>query len=118
MDLRWYVYYEFFDGVKLMWFPCNAQVVEAVKGNYLTVAGIETPVLNLGSYDFLNQAENKETKKSAEKTLLKYGVGSCGPRGFYGTIDLHLQFEDEIAKHMGTQVGLIESVHLIFYDDV
>ena len=75
-----------------------------MQGNYLTVAGIDTPVLNLGSYDFLNQADNKETKKSAEQTLLKYGVGSCGPRGFYGTIDLHLKFEDEIAKHMGTQV--------------
>ena len=23
----------------------------------------------------------------------KYGVGSCGPRGFYGTIDVHLELE-------------------------
>ena len=26
-------------------------------------------------------------------TLDKYGVGSCGPRGFYGTMDVHLQLE-------------------------
>ncbi len=26
-------------------------------------------------------------------TVGKYGVGSCGPRGFYGTIDVHLELE-------------------------
>ena len=25
-------------------------------------------------------------KESAIKSIQKYGVGSCGPRGFYGTI--------------------------------
>lgn len=26
------------------------------------------------------------TQEAAIKSLRKYGVGSCGPRGFYGTI--------------------------------
>lgn len=26
-------------------------------------------------------------------TVAKYGVGACGPRGFYGTIDVHLNLE-------------------------
>ncbi len=38
-----------------------------------------------------------------EATIHKYGVGSCGPRGFYGTIDVHLQLEERLAKYMGTQ---------------
>ena len=38
-----------------------------------------------------------------EATINKYGVGSCGPRGFYGTIDVHLQLEERLAKYMGTQ---------------
>ena len=25
--------------------------------------------------------------------ISKYGVGACGPRGFYGTIDVHLELE-------------------------
>ena len=29
----------------------------------------------------------------AKKTIFKYGVGSCGPRGFYGTVDVHLDLE-------------------------
>jgi len=37
-------------------------------------------------------------------TITKYGVGACGPRGFYGTIDVHLKLEDDLARFMGTQV--------------
>ena len=32
-------------------------------------------------------------QESCKQTINKYGVGSCGPRGFYGTIDVHLQLE-------------------------
>jgi hypothetical protein len=28
---------------------------------------------------------------AARATVERYGVGSCGPRGFYGTFDVHLQ---------------------------
>ena len=37
----------------------------------------------------------------ASNTVSKYGVGSCGPRGFYGTIDVHLDLEKQIASFMG-----------------
>ena len=43
------------------------------------------------------------TQEMCEATIHKYGVGSCGPRGFYGTIDVHLQLEERLAKYMGTQ---------------
>lgn len=92
--------------------------MEEIKGNYLSIAGIDTLVLNLGSYDFLNQGENQSAKKAAEQTLLKYGVGSCGPRGFYGTIDLHLKFEEEIAKHMGTQVYFKPVMNRIYHNSL
>ena len=29
-----------------------------------------------------------------------YGVGSCGPRGFYGSIDIHIELEQYIAKFL------------------
>ncbi len=31
---------------------------------------------------------NPKLNEVAEKTMRKYGVGSCGPRGFYGTIGI------------------------------
>ena len=34
-----------------------------------------------------------QVREAARDTINKYGVGSCGPRGFYGTIDVHLQLE-------------------------
>lgn len=37
-------------------------------------------------------------------TIKKYGLGACGPRGFYGTIDVHLELEERLARFMGTQV--------------
>ncbi len=39
----------------------------------------------------------------------KYGVGSCGPRGFYGTIDVHLDIEEELAAFFGTEAAIIYS---------
>jgi hypothetical protein len=32
-------------------------------------------------------------QEACAQTVQKYGVGSCGPRGFYGTIDVHLELE-------------------------
>lgn len=34
-----------------------------------------------------------QVRDACRATIDKYGVGSCGPRGFYGTIDVHLQLE-------------------------
>lgn len=41
------------------------------------------------------------------ETVEKYGVGSCGPRGFYGTFDVHLDLEKALANFMGQEEGII-----------
>lgn len=41
--------------------------------------------------------------------VAKYGVGACGPRGFYGTIDTHLTLEAALARFMGAQEAIIYS---------
>lgn len=43
-------------------------------------------VLNLASYNFADLAGDEKVKEAAIKTLRTYGVGSCSPPGFYGTI--------------------------------
>ncbi|OAY85981.1 Long chain base biosynthesis protein 1a [Ananas comosus] len=48
-------------------------------------------------------------KGSCIGSLEKYGVGSCGPRGFYGTIDVHLDCETKIAKFLGTPDSILYS---------
>mmetsp|Transcript_23476 Transcript_23476/g.67651 ORF Transcript_23476/g.67651 Transcript_23476/m.67651 type:complete len:645 (-) Transcript_23476:966-2900(-) len=48
-------------------------------------------------------------KGAARAALARYGCGSCGPRGFYGTIDAHLDLEDAIADHMRTDGAIMYS---------
>lgn len=42
--------------------------------------------LNMATHDYLSMVERPELEKAAIKGLRQYGVGSCGPRGFYGTV--------------------------------
>jgi serine palmitoyltransferase len=70
----------------------------------LKIKDIDTKVLNLTSFDFLGLSNSTEIKTIAQAALDKYGCGSCGPRGFYGTIDQHLKIEEAIAKFLGTEV--------------
>ncbi|CAN0476971.1 unnamed protein product, partial [Discosporangium mesarthrocarpum] len=66
-------------------------VVEEVNGPFFKVQGIARPLLNMASFDFLGLGQRKEMKDAAAEALRKYGCGSCGPRGFYGTIDVHMK---------------------------
>lgn len=39
--------------------------------------------------------------------MRKYGVGSCGPSGFYGTIDVHTELEQRISDFLGTESSVL-----------
>lgn len=66
-------------------------------------------VLNLASYNFIDLAGNEKVKDRAIATLRKYGVGSCSPPGFYGTIDVHMALEADIARFIGIDKCIIYS---------
>ncbi|KAL9625121.1 MAG: hypothetical protein Q9160_000850 [Pyrenula sp. 1 TL-2023] len=59
-------------------------------------------VVNLASYNFYNFNSNENLKERAIQTLRTYGVGPCGPPGFYGTQDVHMNVEQDIATFLGT----------------
>lgn len=42
--------------------------------------------INLGCNNIFNIIGHADSEKLAVETIRKYGVGSCGPRGFYGTL--------------------------------
>ena len=69
-------------------------------------------VLDFASLDFLGLAGDPSISKAAEAAIAKYGVGSCGPRGFYGTIDAHLELESALAKFYGTDEAILYSYDL------
>ncbi|KAK1767287.1 putative serine palmitoyltransferase [Phialemonium atrogriseum] len=64
-------------------------------------------VTNLASYNFYNFNANDEIKKKAIQTLRTYGVGPCGPPQFYGTQDVHMKTEADIASYLGTEACIV-----------
>ncbi|KAJ2896587.1 putative serine palmitoyltransferase 1 protein [Zalerion maritima] len=64
-------------------------------------------VSNLASYNFYNFNANEQLKERAVATLRTYGVGPCGPPQFYGTQDVHMKTEADIAKYIGTEKCIV-----------
>lgn len=64
-------------------------------------------VTNLASYNYYNFLSSETLKEKAIQTLRTYGVGPCGPPGFYGTQDVHLKTEADIASHLGLPACII-----------
>lgn len=71
------------------------------------VAGYSKPLMNLATTNYLNLLSSEKIREKAIETLRNYGVGSCGPPGFYGTIDVHMELEKDIAKFLGTEDAII-----------
>jgi serine palmitoyltransferase len=63
-------------------------VVTSAATTHVTIQGYDQPKLNFTTFDFLGLTADKRLKDAARDALNKYGCGSCGPRGFYGTIDV------------------------------
>ena len=74
--------------VPLSWKPSKfgQKIVEGTTDRVVVVDGKEC--VNFASFNFLGIAGEPRVKSACEQTILKYGVGSCGPRGFYGTIGI------------------------------
>mmetsp|Transcript_8141 Transcript_8141/g.11680 ORF Transcript_8141/g.11680 Transcript_8141/m.11680 type:complete len:586 (+) Transcript_8141:146-1903(+) len=89
-------------------------IVEEVHGATLILAGKEKKsVLNFCTFDFLGLACDDDgddsVKAQSKEALTTYGCGSCGPRGFYGTIDAHLQLEEAMASFLKTDAAILYS---------
>jgi len=102
-------------------------VIHEVKGSHIVVTDFAEAVqmkdtskkkasamptktlLNMASHDFLGFASNEEIKEVSRANLRKYGCGACGPRGFYGTHDVHLTLEEEIADFFNAESAILYS---------
>lgn len=84
-------------------------VEQFLGGAKVRVRGVEEVITNFSSFDFLDLANDAAVKKQAIETLDTHGCGSCGPRGFYGTFDSHLNLEKGLSKFYGTAETIIYS---------
>ena len=65
--------------------------------------------LNFATLDYLATSSSEYLRGVAKSSLSVYGCGSCGPRGFYGTIDAHLEVEDEMSSFLQTEGAILYS---------
>jgi 8-amino-7-oxononanoate synthase len=66
-------------------------------------------VLMLGSNSYLGLTNHPKIKAAAKAAVEKYGTGCAGSRFLNGTLDLHLELEESLAKLMGKEAVLLYS---------
>ena len=79
--------------------------VESMLGSQVDVGGRQC--VNCASMNFLGVQGDPDIIARCERAMDKYGVGSCGPRGFYGTFDVHIGLEERMARFMGVDEAVL-----------
>jgi len=83
------------------------RLIQGPIGKHITVDGVKC--LNMATHNYLGLEEFPQIVDNAINCIKKYGVGSCGPRGFYGTLDVHLELEERLAKFMDQEEAVVYS---------
>ena len=66
-------------------------------------------VLMLGSNSYLGLTNHPRIKAAAQAAVEKYGTGCAGSRFLNGTLDIHLELEEALAKLVGKEAVLLFS---------
>ncbi len=66
-------------------------------------------VLMFGSNSYLGLTNHPKVIEAAVEATRKYGTGCAGSRFLNGTLDLHLEFEKELAEFVGKEDAIIYS---------
>ena len=66
-------------------------------------------VLMFGSNSYLGLTNHPRIKEAAIEAVRKYGTGCAGSRFLNGTLDIHLQLENELADFVGKDEALVYS---------
>lgn len=80
-------------------------VMEGPQGPKVTMNGKE--VISLSSNSYLNLTNHPKMKARAQEYLEKYGVGTGAVRQIAGTITIHNEVEEKLAKFKGTESALL-----------
>ena len=76
-------------------------VVEGANGPIINIDGKE--LINLSSNNYLGLATDEEMKAVAKEAIDSHGVGAGAVRTINGTMDLHRDLEEKLAKFKGTE---------------
>ena len=89
------------DGLKEQGLYNRIRTIGSAQGAWLTVDGKN--VLNFCSNNYLGLANHPKIVEAAKDATRKYGVGPAAVRSIAGTMDLHVQLEQRLAKFKGAE---------------
>ena len=84
-------------------------VVSSAVGAKVKLVGNNRSLINMISINPVGLVGDKKLIEIAKETVDKYAVGSCGPPGFYGTVDVHLELETKLASFTGHHEAILYS---------
>ncbi len=79
-------------------------VMESAQDPEVTVAGRK--MIMLGSNNYLGLTSHPKVKKAAIEAVKKYGSGCAGSRFLNGTLDIHVELEEKLAKFFRKDAAL------------
>jgi 8-amino-7-oxononanoate synthase len=66
-------------------------------------------VLMFGSNSYLGLTNHPKIKEASKKAIDKYGTGCAGSRFLNGTLDIHIELENRLAKYVGKEAAVLFS---------
>jgi 8-amino-7-oxononanoate synthase len=81
--------------------------IESDQDTVVTIDGKK--VLMFGSNSYLGLTNHPLIKEAAKKAIDKYGTGCAGSRFLNGTLDIHIELENRLAKLVGKEGALCYS---------
>ena len=81
--------------------------IEASSGTEVMVRG--EPKIMMGSNNYLGLTHHPKVLAAAEAALKRYGSGCTGSRFLSGTLDLHEELEERLARFLGKEAALVFS---------
>lgn len=95
------------DDIKAMGLYPYFRAIEENEGPVVQIEGRK--VIMAGSNNYLGLTSHPKVKEAALKAIEKYGTGCSGSRYLTGTLDLHIELEDKLAKFFGKEKVLLFS---------
>ncbi len=83
------------------------RVIESEQDTEVKINGKD--VLMFGSNSYLGLTNHPKLKEASKKAIDKYGSGCAGSRFLNGTLDIHIELEEKIAKFVNKDAALVFS---------
>ena len=83
------------------------RIIESEQDTEVTINGEQ--VLMFGSNSYLGLTTHPALKEASKSAIDKYGSGCAGSRFLNGTLDLHIELEEKLAKFVGKESTLVFS---------